>query len=50
MFALGVSPARKISEELPYPTWGHSTVVSPWGDVLGSLDENEGKAKFSLYS
>ena len=25
-----------------YTAWGHSTIVSPWGDVLATIDEKEG--------
>jgi len=39
LYVLGVSPARLITAELPYPTYGHSTAVGPWGDVLAKMDE-----------
>ena len=50
-FVVTASPAR--SEEPPaggetdagyphYTAWGHSTVVSPWGDVVATTDETEG--------
>lgn len=38
-FVVGCSPARNPA--LDYPTWGHSTVVGPWGDVLETCDEKE---------
>jgi omega-amidase len=48
-FVLTASPARSTSdtanEIAPYPhytAWGHSTAVSPWGEVLATTDENEG--------
>lgn len=57
-FVLTASPARSEAppptpadkgvggnSKSPYPhytAWGHSTVVSPWGDVLATTDEKEG--------
>ncbi|XP_053612077.1 omega-amidase NIT2 isoform X2 [Plodia interpunctella] len=35
-----VSPAR--DENAEYVAWGHSMVVSPWGDVVQELDEKPG--------
>jgi omega-amidase len=33
----------KSSTKYPhYTAWGHSTVVSPWGDVVATTDEREG--------
>eukprot|EP00560_Eucampia_antarctica_P006084 CAMPEP_0197824460 /NCGR_PEP_ID=MMETSP1437-20131217/1692_1 /TAXON_ID=49252 ORGANISM="Eucampia antarctica, Strain CCMP1452" /NCGR_SAMPLE_ID=MMETSP1437 /ASSEMBLY_ACC=CAM_ASM_001096 /LENGTH=316 /DNA_ID=CAMNT_0043424085 /DNA_START=150 /DNA_END=1100 /DNA_ORIENTATION=+ len=48
-FILTASPARteppsSDDEKSKYPhytAWGHSTAVSPWGDVIASCDENE---------
>lgn len=40
VFTVGCAPAR--DEESNYITYGHSIVVSPWGDVVGSLNEEEG--------
>jgi len=40
VFALGTAPAR--DESASYRSWGHTVAVSPWGDVLGELDEREG--------
>ena len=34
------SPARDVNG--PYVAYGHSKVVSPWGKVIGELDEKEG--------
>lgn len=36
-FVAGVSPARNPASA--YQAWGHSTVVSPWGEVLATTDE-----------
>jgi omega-amidase len=46
-FVMTASPARtaepKESTKYPhYTAWGHSTVVSPWGEVIATLDEKEG--------
>jgi omega-amidase len=43
-FVLTASPARKekADESSTYPhytAWGHSTVVSPWGDIVATTDE-----------
>ena len=35
----GASPAR--SESSSYVAWGHSSAVSPWGEVIASTDEKE---------
>ena len=45
-YVITASPARSDppEEEGKYPhytAWGHSTVVSPWGDVLKKADETE---------
>ncbi|WP_448565579.1 carbon-nitrogen hydrolase family protein [Thalassotalea ganghwensis] len=29
-------------------TWGHSVIISPWGDILTSLEEQEGHASASF--
>ena len=34
--------SKSKSKYPPYTSWGHSTAVSPWGDVLASLDEKPG--------
>lgn len=36
-FVAGVSIAR--AAEAKYQAWGHSTLVSPWGEILGTTDE-----------
>lgn len=45
-FVLTASPARvESSPDLKYPhyaAWGHSTAVTPWGDILATRDETEG--------
>lgn len=33
------SPARVL--DAGYVAWGHSSVVSPWGEVLGDAQEGE---------
>jgi omega-amidase len=45
-FVLTASPARVVSSPSsslypPYTAWGHSTAVSPWGEVLATSDEHE---------
>ena len=35
----GASPAR--SESSSYVAWGHSSAVSPWGEVIASTDEKD---------
>jgi omega-amidase len=49
-FVLTASPARSSaaaassSSSSPYPAytaWGHSTAVSPWGEILATCDEHE---------
>lgn len=45
-YVLTASPARVAAPETPgnyphYTAWGHSTVVSPWGDVVATCDEQE---------
>jgi omega-amidase len=39
VFVMACSPARDPSGG--YVAWGHSTVVSPWGEVLATTDESE---------
>ena len=50
-FVVTASPARseepssedETSKKYPhYTAWGHSTVVSPWGDIVATTDETEG--------
>ena len=40
VFAIGTAPARDT--EAGYVSWGHSIIVSPWGDVVKQMDEKEG--------
>jgi len=47
-YVITASPARTVAPENPvgskyphYTAWGHSTVVSPWGDVIATTDETE---------
>lgn len=30
------------------PTWGHSLVIDPWGEILGRLDDHEGVVLVSI--
>lgn len=39
-FMAGTSVAR--DEKASYKAWGHSILVSPWGDIVGELDKEEG--------
>jgi omega-amidase len=39
VFVAACSPAR--NPESSYVAWGHSSVVSPWGDVLAEASEGE---------
>ncbi|MCC8067889.1 MAG: carbon-nitrogen hydrolase family protein [Clostridiales bacterium] len=40
VFLLGCSPARDMQSS--YHAYGNSLVVSPWGNILAKLDEQEG--------
>ncbi len=40
VYILGTAPARDPKSS--YTSWGHSIAVSPWGEVLGQMDEKEG--------
>ena len=42
VYTIGTAPARDMNAS--YTSWGHSIVVSPWGEVLSQLDEKEGIA------
>lgn len=39
LFVAAISPARDASAS--YVAWGNSTVVNPWGEVIGKADEKE---------
>lgn len=39
-FVAGTSPAR--DEASSYVAWGHSLLVSPWGDIIKEIGEKEG--------
>ncbi|GAB6031084.1 hypothetical protein CHUAL_007895 [Chamberlinius hualienensis] len=39
LFVAGVSPAR--DENSGYVAWGNSSIIDPWGKVIGKLDEQE---------
>lgn len=39
-FVAGTSPARDT--DFSYVAWGHSLLVSPWGDIIQEMDEKEG--------
>lgn len=48
-YVITASPARTEPPEKPdeskyphYTAWGHSTVVSPWGDIAATTNEEEG--------
>ena len=40
VFTIGSAPAR--DPESGYTSWGHSMVVSPWGNIINEMDEKEG--------
>ncbi|XP_031815431.1 omega-amidase NIT2 isoform X2 [Sarcophilus harrisii] len=39
VFVATASPARDVDSS--YVAWGHSTVVSPWGEILAQADTDE---------
>ena len=39
LFAAAISPARDTAAS--YVAWGHSTLVSPWGEVVATTEEKE---------
>lgn len=39
LYVAAVSPAR--DEKATYTAWGHSTVVSPWGEVVSTTEHEE---------
>lgn len=40
VYVAGTAPARNLSSK--YISWGHSIIVSPWGDIINQMDEKEG--------
>jgi len=46
VYTIGTSPARDLDSG--YVSWGHSLIVSPWGDILKQLDEKEGRITCTL--
>ena len=45
-YTIGTAPARDATSG--YVSWGHSIIVSPWGDVLSQLDEKEGYISYTI--
>jgi omega-amidase len=41
LFVVACSPARDQSPTACYTAWGHSTVVSPWGEVVVTTEHEE---------
>lgn len=39
VYVATISPAR--NPQSAYQAWGHSSVVSPWGDVIATTEHNE---------
>ena len=37
-----MSPPKEEGKYPHYSAWGHSTVVSPWGEVVATTDEKPG--------
>ena len=46
VYTIGTSPARDMTSG--YVSWGHSIIVSPWGEVLRQLDEKEGCINYTF--
>ncbi len=40
VYTLGTAPARDVHSG--YTSWGHTIAVSPWGDIMGQMEEKEG--------
>lgn len=47
VFVATCSPARDTSSG-GYVAWGHSSIITPWGDVLATTDENEAIVRAEL--
>jgi omega-amidase len=41
LFLAAISPARSTDPDAKYRAYGHSMVVSPWGDILAEAGEDE---------
>jgi len=39
LYVAAISPAR--DDDASYIAWGHSTLTSPWGNVIATTDEKE---------
>jgi len=39
LYVGAISPARDTAAD--YIAWGHTTMVNPWGEVIGKADENQ---------
>ncbi|RYG66371.1 carbon-nitrogen hydrolase family protein [archaeon] len=48
LYCLTCSPARDESNSGGYVAWGHSSVISPWGEVLATTDQKASVVKASL--
>jgi predicted amidohydrolase len=46
VYTIGTAPARDATSG--YVSWGHSMIVSPWGDILKQLDEKEGYINYTI--
>lgn len=42
------SPARPSEGAKSYPSWGHSTIVNPWSEVVATIDEKEGIVNWKM--
>lgn len=40
LYVTSISPAR--DEAASYVSWGHSSLINPWGEVISKADEKEG--------
>ena len=48
VFVVTCSPARDTAPDAVYTAWGHSMIVSPWGEVIQELDAEPGIAYADL--